>query len=153
MLANKSRRMRAETFVALMLIGALWAGVELQASPTVEVEAILVQASNQPGPVDRRLSGVEGQLRQVFQFQRYEVLGIRRQSMQLTQQIRLDLGHGYAVNVHTGPGNGRIRAQIEWFHGGRRLLSTSVNLVRGVPTILGGPPHGGGTLILVLQFR
>lgn len=152
MLASGRRRIMLGALCSVLAVCG-WSAMPAAAAQVVEVEAILVQASNQPGPGDRRLAGVENQLRQVFQFQRYEVLGVRRQTMRVTQQVRLDMGHGYAVNIHSSPGNGRIRAQIEWFHGGTRLLNTSINQAPGVPAILGGPPYGGGTLILVLQFR
>lgn len=136
----------------LLWLCVLWAGPS-DASDRATVEAMLVRASHQSGPADRRLGAVESQLRQVFQFQSYEVLGVERQAFVITQQVRLDLGHGYAVNVHSRPGNGRIRAQIEWFHTGTRLLNTSIHQARGVPAILGGPPHDGGTLILIIQFE
>lgn len=150
---GKGHRSRIVAVVCgLLWTCVFWAGPSL-ASERATVEAILVRASHQPGRADRRLAAVESQLRQVFQFQSYEVLGIQRQNFAITQQVRLDLGHGYAVNVHSQPGNGRIRAQIEWFHTGTRLLNTSIHQARGVPAILGGPPHDGGTLILILQFE
>jgi hypothetical protein len=135
---------------ALLLIGFApdWAHAQ-----TVNLEAMLIHASNQSAAPDGRVSRVEPQLRRVFQFSHYRQIGSTRQTLGLPSQNRINLGHGYTLNLNTSDQGGRVRAEVEWYQGGTRLLSTSVTQQRGVPAILGGPPYQEGTLILILEFR
>ncbi len=120
---------------------------------TVTVEAMLIHASDRPAALDARMDRVEYRLRRIFQFEHYGLLNIIQSAMTLPSQARLDIGHGYVLNIDASQRDGRVRAQVEWYQGSTRLLSTSVQQRRNVPAILGGPPHDGGTLILVLEFR
>ncbi len=120
---------------------------------TVTLEAMLIHASDRPAALDTRLDRIEYRLRRIFQFEHYGFLGETRTLITLPSQSRVDIGHGYALDINASSRDGRIRAEIQWYRGGQRMMSTSVSQRRGVPAILGGPPHDGGTLILVLEFK
>lgn len=120
---------------------------------TVTMETKLIHATDRPQALDTRLDDIEFRLRRIFQFEHYGFLGESRSIIILPSQTRVELGHGYRLNVQARSRDGRVAADIEWYRGTDRLLSTSVSQRRGVPAILGGPPHDGGTLILVLRFN
>ncbi len=120
---------------------------------TVTMETMLIHASDRPAALDTRLDRVEYRLRRIFQFEHYGFLGETRTLITLPSQTRIDIGHGYTLSVNASSRNGRVRAEIEWHSAGQRLMSTSISQRRGVPAILGGPPHDEGVLILVVEFK
>ena len=119
----------------------------------VTMQSRLIFATNQPQALDTRLDDIEYRLRRIFQFEHYGFLGQSSTIIHLPSQSRVDLGHGYHLEVDARSRDGRVAADIQWFRGRDRLISTSVRQRRGVPAVLGGPPHNGGTLILVLEFQ
>jgi len=134
------------------VIGLLSFGTAASAQ-TVTLEAMLIHASDRPAALDTRLDRIEYRLRRIFQFEHYGFLDETRTVITLPSQSRVDIGHGYALDINASSRDGRIRAEIRWYRGNQRIMSTSVSQRRGVPAILGGPPHDGGTLILVLEFK
>lgn len=134
---------------AIAVLG-LATGVSAQ---TVSLDAMLIHASDRPAALDTRLDRIEYRLRRIFQFEHYGFMSETRTLITLPSESRVDLGHGYVLRVNASSRDGRIRAEIQWYRGGERLMSTSISQRRGVPAILGGPPHDGGTLILILEFK
>ena len=152
--------MRAEQILhrwiaVLLLCGGLgpvgW--LHQAGAQTVTVEAMLIHASDRPAALDARMDRVEYRLRRIFQFEHYGLLNKTQSLMTLPSQTRIDIGHGYVLRIDASQRDGRVRAQVDWYQGNTRLLSTSVQQRRNVPAILGGPPYQEGTLILVLEFR
>ncbi len=155
MLAKHSHTQPRKRWLALWLGLGLWlplVGVANGQTP-VNVDALLIHASDRPAALDARLDRVEYRLRRIFQFEHYALLNNTQSLLTLPSQTRLDLGHGYTLHINAAPRNGRVRAEVQWYQGRTRLLSTSVAQRRGVPAILGGPAYQGGTLILVLEFN
>lgn len=136
----------------LIAIGLLACATGVSAQ-TVTLEAKLIHASDRPAALDTRLDAIEFRLRRIFQFEHYGFLNETRTLITLPSQTRVDIGNGYTLDVKASSRDGRIRAEIQWYRGSQRMMSTSVSQKRGVPAILGGPPHDGGTLILVLEFK
>ncbi len=136
-----------------IMLALLALSVGSVAAQTVTMEAMLIQASDRPQAMNQRLDKVEYRLRRVFQFEHYGFLGESRTALTLPSQTTVSLGHGYTLWVNATGRDGRVRAEIQWRRGSEVLLSTTVSQKRGVPAVLGGPPHDGGTLILVLEFK
>jgi hypothetical protein len=148
--------MRDKKWIILWLgccVAALLGPVAADAQTTANLDALLIHASNQPKALDTRLDRIEYRLRRIFNFEHYGVLGHQQTLLTLPAQLQLDLGHGYRLQLDARSRDGRVQAQVVWMRGGERLLTTSVNQSRGTPAVLGGPPHDGGTLILVLTFE
>ncbi len=125
----------------------------LTAQSTVTLDMLLIHASDRPAALDTRLDRVEFRLRRIFGFEHYGFLQQQRTLMTLPTSTRLQLVTGHVVQIQAERRDGRIRAHIEWFEKRERLLATSITQRRGVPAILGGPPHDEGSLILVLEFE
>ena len=136
------------------LLMALWLLLAATASAqTVTLDAMLIHASDRPAALDRRLDRIEYRLRRIFQFEHYGFMGETRTLLTLPADTHVELGHGYTVAINASARGNRIHATMAWYHEDERLLGTSVSQRRGVPAILGGPPHEEGVLILVLEFR
>ena len=71
--------------------------------------------------------------------------------LNLPGQSTIDLGHGFRLSIAaSGSRDGKIRTTVQWFRGDELVLNTTVGMKSGVPVILGGISHGGGTLIVTL---
>ena len=141
---------RKRWIMAVVLCAVAFSSAPAQ---TVTLDAKLIHASDRPAALDTRLDRIEYRLRRIFQFEHYAFLHEQQLPLTLPSRTRLDIGHGYTIDVNASARNSRVRAELQWYRGGQRLMSTSIAQRRGVPAILGGPPHEGGVLILWLEFR
>lgn len=135
-------------FGAFLLTGK---ASEARAQP-MEIEAMLILASNEPAPLDRRLERVDYILRPLLRFETYRLLGQGSVMVNTPGASSIALGDGHVLNLRTGRDRGS-HVEIAWQRGDSRLLSTSVKLQRGKPTILGGVPHGDGRLIVTVTVK
>lgn len=138
------------TILAMVgLLGAVSAAAEV-----VNLDAMLILASNDPAPLDRRLERVEFQLRPLFRFEYYRHMGGSSASANVPGTVSIALGDGHHLEVRATARDGKkVRAEVRWFRGDQPLLSTGVNLQPGKPVILGGVPHDKGKLIVTLTAR
>lgn len=116
----------------------------------VQLQAMMIQAQNEPAPMDRRLERVEYKLRRVFGFNYYSYVGEGSLMLNAGSEATMSLPRGHSLRIRLG---GKGKAEVRWFRDGEALLSTSVGLSRNSPVVLGGVPSDGGTLILVLDQR
>lgn len=131
---------------AVFLLGVV---APAKAAP-MEVEAMLILASNEPAPLDRRLERVDYLLRPVLRFETYRLLGQASVLLNDGASTTLALGDGHVLYLQRGNKN---RVEVSWQRGDTRLLSTGVGLERNKPTILGGVPQGDGRLIVTLMIK
>lgn len=127
------------------------AAPEARAQP-MEIEAMLILASNEPAPLDRRLERVDYILRPLLRFETYRLLGQGSVLINTPGTATIALGDGHVLNLRTGRDRGS-HVEVTWQRGEARMLSTSVKLQRGKPTILGGVPHANGRLIVTVSVK
>lgn len=114
-------------------------------------DAMLIKASNDPAPLDRRLERVEYQLRPLLRFESYLLLNQSSGSVNVPGETSLALGDGYLLQVRASRSkDGGTRYEVRWLRGDQALLNTTVTLKRGKTAVLGGVPEGQGKLIVVL---
>jgi hypothetical protein len=135
--------------VAFTLLGAIPARAEESAS----FEAMMILATNDRAPMDRRLEHVEYQLRRIFKFEYFRHLGGGQARINLPSDFALDLGQGHSLRVRARSHDGRVRADVQWMRDDKSVLNTTVSMKRGAHAILGGIPHEGGTLIVTLVAK
>ena len=138
-------------FIVLLLLIVGSAGPVL-AGP-VSMDAMLILASNDPAPLDRRLERVEYKLRPLFRFEYYRYMGEGTGLLNLPGETSIALGDGHHLQLRGSEKDGGTRVEVRWFRGEQALLNTAVNLKPGKPVILGGVPHEKGTLIVTLTAR
>lgn len=140
-----------KTIMGLMFAALLLGTVVPARAQPMEVEAMLILASNDPAPLDRRLERVDYLLRPVLRFETYKLLGLSSVLLQENTATTLALGDGYVLQLSTR--GKRDHVEVSWQRGDTRLLSTSVRLQRNKPAILGGVPQGDGKLIVTLMIK
>lgn len=140
-----------KALVAILLFATLSvAAVTVNAQP-LEIDAMLILASNDPAPLDRRLERVDYILRPLLRFETYRLLGQGSVLITTPGEAEIDLGDGHVLWLRTGRDRSS-HVEVLWRKGEKRLLSTSVKLQRGRPTILGGVPQGDGRLIVTITL-
>ena len=118
---------------------------------SVTIQVTLILASNNPAPLDSRLDRVEYKLRRIFGFEYYRHYGEGSVLLNLPGESTVDLGHGFRLTISSHSSkDGKIRMSVQWLRGDEMVLNTTVAMKRGVPVILGGISHEGGTLIVTL---
>lgn len=148
MRAHNTSRMFA---IGIGAIVCLLATAAVSRSEPVTIQAMLILASNDPAPLDSRLDKVEYKLRRIFGFEYYKHYGEGAAVLNLPGQSSVELGHGFRLNLtSSGSKDDKIRTSVQWFRGDEMVLNTTVGMKRGVPVILGGISHDGGTLIVTL---
>lgn len=118
----------------------------------VQMRAILVLASDQPGAPESGLAAFEPTLRRVLRFQSYREAGGGTTAIAMPGGGGLSLGRGQRLELEAADyGNGQVWTRVRWLEGDRELMNTILVLRRGVPAVLGGPMRGeGGSVYAVI---
>lgn len=118
---------------------------------TINVQAILVSASKQPGKTDKALSRYESTLRRILRFETFKQLGADRDRAAVPGHGTLSIGSGHQIQFHTEASkDDRLRVQIIWQGGDRTLMRTGLALRPGVPAVLGGPARNDDEVYAVI---
>lgn len=143
------------------LLASLFAAIALFASPgsqaqQANISATLILASSQGNGIDPALKSYESNLKRLFKYKSYKLQGRSEAKLSLPGESSINIGSGYKLNVSAqASGGGKIRLSVRWSDGRRTLINTTINMTKGVPTLLGGPsaPSQNGNLILALVAR
>lgn len=137
--------------ISLLAIACLLSTAAGSRAEPVTIQATLILASNDAAPLDSRLDKIEYKLRRIFGFEYYRHYGQGAAVLNLPGQSTVDLGHGFRLSISTDSSkDDKIRTSVQWYRGDEMVLNTTVGMKRGVPVILGGISHEGGTLIVTL---
>ena len=145
----------------IYLVALLFASIALFASPESQaqqtnISTTLILASSEEGGIDPALKSYEGNLNRLFKYKSYKLQNRSGAKLSLPGESSINLGSGYKLNLTAQAGSrGKIRLSVRWTDGRRTLINTTINMSKGVPTILGGPsaPSQNGNLILALVAR
>ena len=122
------------------------------AETPVDLQALLIRASNEPAALNYKLDEVVPKLRQVFKFQNYDLIGEGSATITPPGQTTIDLGRGHSLEISIRHERGRMRAEARWLHKGKVLLNTGAAL-GAQPFIMAGPKEGDGTLIVTVTAK
>jgi len=138
--------------LAVMVCATVVRAQDAEKPQKVRLKAVMILASNRVAPPDSRLQHLESKLRRVFGFQHYKHHGSGSTSVTLPGDSRIDLGGGHILKLSAAKAEkNRVRVNVKWLRGKKSLLQTTVVMKKGSPTILGGPSHENGTLLIALQ--
>lgn len=137
--------------VGLLAMVCLLASSGISRAESATIRAMMILASNDAAPQDARLDKIEYKLRRIFGFEYYRFYGEGAAFLNLPGQSTIDLGHGFRLSISASESeDDKVRTSVQWFRGDETVLNTTVGMSRGVPVILGGISHEGGTLIVTL---
>jgi hypothetical protein len=140
--------MKTFTLLALTLILTA-AAHAVPAGTNVNIRGTLILASNEGQGLDSSLRAYERQLNRL-NFSSFRAIGNGGTQLTVPGKGLIRLSGDFTVEVESQPAPGdRIPVEVRWLQGKRTLIHTSGTL----PLVLGGPSHGNGTLILVIDGR
>lgn len=168
-LHNARRRLRALLGPLLGLLLALWLGgpPAWAQAPTVSVIARILWASKAPpesAPPAGGATILPGGRQQDEAFRLYvdrlrQVLGYQNYKQLDVIEVRVPLGTAHRVALPGGRdlelrpalvGRSKVRMDVKIMHGGIAEVSVVADLPRNRPTVVGGPPYGGGVLLIAI---
>jgi hypothetical protein len=107
----------------------------------------LVQAGNEGSGVGGGLGDVAQLLQDNLRFKSFQLVSSK--SIGLPANGAAELGQGFTARCSGGANN--LSVAIE--RSGKRVLSSTVQLQRGTPLIVGGFSSGNGKMIVILSLR
>jgi hypothetical protein len=142
-------------FASLIATFALFATPKTNAQQA-NISATLILASVQETGMDPALKAYESNLKRIFKYKSYKLQGKSATKISLPGESIINLGSGHKLSLNAAASSGgKIRLSVRWSDGRRTLINTTINMSKGVPTLLGGPsaPSQNGNLILALVAR
>lgn len=138
-------------YIVIALVGLSVLGAR---ADTVQTEAMLIYASNDPAPLDYHLDKVVPKLRSVLKFQNYELLGHGDGAVNAPGETTIDLGKGHKLEVKVRPDKkDRFKVEVRWLHNDKVQVSTGATTGRNQPIVLGGIKHANGNLVVTLILK
>lgn len=122
----------------------------------VSFNALVIEASNppKPEPPDPRLAHLVSELKRLFQFTQYKLLGTPACTAQIGQMWQAPLPGGVALQATpTAIEPAGIQVQVLLLRGSGVVVNSKVRVSSGGQVLVGGTPSPQGTLIVALQAR
>jgi hypothetical protein len=145
-----STRNRTSLILTFLLISFSLSlpGFRVQAAPTVRIEVKTILASNKNGDVDPRLRDLVRELRSVFRYSSYKLIG--RDGLNLgpdrPERISLPGGRMMAITLK-GLSGDRSVLRLEIFRRNKQIFQTVIQLRNRSSVTVGGPNYQGGYLL------
>ena len=134
---------------AALVLCLLGAGAARAAEPLAFAVTVL-QVSDQPGPVDPspRAQRLHALLSPKIRYESLHVLAVRRLRVPLEGigEVRLPTGQTFRFRPIDASGSGVLVA-VDL----KGTMQGDFRIPPGKPLVLGGPPHEGGQLVVVLE--
>ena len=140
--------------LGMILAAALWAAPALAlAGGSQSVWSGLVIASNvaQPAPVPPELNGIEGELKGVFGYNQFQIIGQAKKVLRSGEEDWLAKSKYFALKVDSKSSTATgYQLNLQLFKEQELLLETEAKLAKSNPLVIKGPQVGDGQLLLVL---
>lgn len=118
------------------------------AADTVNVQLMVVHATNGEAWVDPKLGGIQRHLT-MLSYNHYEVLQTNKAVMKPDKVSTFQVEGGRQVRITLLDVNDtRAQVRVEMLRSSDKILDTTVSINRGGTFIVGGPKHDGGILLL-----
>jgi hypothetical protein len=134
---------------ALLLVASALATATVPAAEAqINIVAKTVLASNEGNTMDPALGPLLGELRSVFRYSSYRLLGQNRLSLAIKQSGTVSLPGNHTLQIiPNGISANRAEMQLSILKNGSRTFNTVVQLRNGASVTVGGPKHQGGYLL------
>ena len=130
--------------VAVLFILPLFA----QAQSPVDIEVKTVLASSEGNTLDPRLSEMAGELKNLFRYTSYRLLGSNRLTLQPSQTGELTLPGNRRLQItHRGIRDQRVELRLKMFKNRKSVFETNIRQNNRSSLIVGGPRYENGYLL------
>ncbi len=117
-------------------------------SSKVTVDVLVLQATNADAVVDPKIPASIIKQLKLLNFSGYSQLQTHKASLGVKQKTSFAVGtHSFSVQLLSRDAStAKLRVQVS--NGSNKVLDTTVTIHRNKAFMVGGPPHGGGNLLL-----
>jgi hypothetical protein len=138
------------TMLALLLAISVLS-VAVRAAEGASVHAILITASKEKAPADRRLAAYEPTLQRNLPESSFRYVGEGRATVtgNAKASITLDGGHQVILEGGSRDADG-ILLKVRWLSGKTVVMNNAFTFQPGVPIVLGQRPSGDGNVPIVI---
>lgn len=142
------RHTRPSGYVFLSIIILLISSHGLAAT-AVDIRVKTILASQDSAAVDPQLKSLVGELRSVFRYTGYRLLGENRIRLQIAQTGAVSLpGNRILKITPTGIRGKRSQLNLVILRNNQQIFQTSIQLLNRKSMTIGGPRHNKGILLL-----
>src|ERR1041385_5573232 len=149
--------MQRRSFFLIGLALTLILQCSMGADATQMVWSGLVIANNvaQPNSIPQELRPIEGELKALFGYNQFKVIGQSRKTLVTGSEDWLAQSKYFSLHVDSKEGNGKTgyRVNLKLFQESNLLLEWEAKLSKGRPIIVKGPQVGNGQLLLLLVVQ
>ncbi|MEP7071660.1 MAG: hypothetical protein ABI839_04685 [Verrucomicrobiota bacterium] len=136
---------------ALLLLSGIGA---LSAAQTVWSGLLIANNSAPPEPTPPEISKLEGSLRDLFGYSRFQIIGQSRKTIQKGDEDWTAASKYFTLHVDShGLKDGAYVLNLKLFQQDKLLLESDAKLSKASPLVVRGPQVGDGQLVLVLVVQ
>jgi hypothetical protein len=118
------------------------------AQSPVDIEVKTVLASSEGNTLDPRLSEMADELKNLFRYTSYRLLGSNRLTLQPSQTGELSLPGNRRLQItHRGIRNQRVELRLKMFKNRKSVFETNIRQNNRSSLIVGGPRYENGYLL------
>lgn len=145
--------MRTALLIAILAI-ALGSNAAAREEQTVWSGLVVASNSVPPEPTPAELVRIEGTLRQLFGYSRFQLIGEARKTLKTGEEDWLAKSKYFALHVDAqGEKAGAYILGLKLFQEEKLLLATDARLSKASPLVIRGPQVGDGQLVIVLVVQ
>jgi hypothetical protein len=144
---------RALLLIAIATI-ALGSIGPTEAAEKVWSGLLIANNSAPPEPTPPELTKLEGTLRQLFGYSRFQLIGQARKTLEKGDEDWTASSKYFALQIDSrGEKGGAYLLNLKLFQEQKLLLETDASLSKASPLVIRGPQVGDGQLVLVLVVQ
>lgn len=137
--------------IALIAFGQVQAGFAAQ---TVWSGLLIASNSAPPEPTPAEVGKLEGALRQLFGYSRFQIIGQARKTLEKGDEDWTASSKYFSLRVDSkGEKAGAYVLNVKLFQQDKLLLESDARLSKASPLVIRGPQVGDGQLVLVLVVQ
>ena len=147
----KTLRNRLRLFSLIVVLVAGWVSAAEKNPQSVQVRIRTILAGNKSDEFDPKLKDMEQQLKPL-KYRSYRSLKDDSQNVPWQGTRSFEIPGGRLLTVAPQEyQNNRVSLKVRLTEGDKPVLDTAVGIQNKGNFILGGPPHEGGTLVLLIS--
>ena len=132
----------------LILFSILFNPLPARADTSIQLEIKTILASGKGGQIDDRLRGLTRELKSVFRYSSYQLLGQAGLSLSRNRTGNVSLPEGRTMKINLLDINGnRATLRLEILRDNRQIFQTVIKLRNRSSITIGGPEYQGGNLL------
>ena len=143
--------MRTFTFALSLLLACFAPAVAARAADDASVHAILITASKEKAPADKRLAPYEATLQRNLPESSFTYVAEGAASVSGKNSRNISLGDGHRIELQgIDKDADGISMKVRWLNGNAVVMNNTFTFKPGVPIVLGQRPGGDGNVPIVI---